>query len=457
VSPRFQLASRDGSRVLFTDTQRLSKDSGVVPNQADLYECVIVETAGKLGCKLADLTPSPGGGEAADVQGGVIGASEDGSWVYFVANGVLGDGAERGAVHGDCKVSSAKGEGTCNLYAWHDGTTHLVAVVAGEDYPDWTGEEGNLGQLTARVSPNGRWLAFMSQRSLTGYDNHDAFSGKPDEEVYLYHAEGPGSGSLACASCNPSGGRPVGVEYKKLDDKLVGGDRVWSKETWIAANVPGWTPSRGQALYQSRYLSDEGRLFFNSRDALVPQDVNNNQDVYQYEPAGVGDCTGSSASFSQAAGGCASLISSGRAAGESAFLDASESGGDVFFLSGERLVSRDVDTALDVYDAHVCTVGAPCLSEPSLPPPCATAEACRSAPTPQPGIFGSPSSATFSGQGNLTPPAPAVVKPKTAAQIRAEKLTRALRACLKKHDRRKRAACQRRAHRRYGPAKRARK
>jgi hypothetical protein len=28
----------------------------------------------------------------------------------------------------------------------------------------------------------------MSQRELTGYDTHDAISGQPDEEVYLYHA-----------------------------------------------------------------------------------------------------------------------------------------------------------------------------------------------------------------------------------------------------------------------------
>ena len=34
----------------------------------------------------------------------------------------------------------------------------------------------------------GEWLAFMSERSLTGYDNRDAASGEPDEEVYLYDA-----------------------------------------------------------------------------------------------------------------------------------------------------------------------------------------------------------------------------------------------------------------------------
>lgn len=30
------------------------------------------------------------------------------------------------------------------------------------------------------------WLAFMSERPLTGYDNRDVVSGRPDEEVYVY-------------------------------------------------------------------------------------------------------------------------------------------------------------------------------------------------------------------------------------------------------------------------------
>ena len=63
--------------------------------------------------------------------------------------------------------------------------------------------------VSSRVSPDGRYLAFMSERSLTGYDNRDAVSGQPDEEeVYLYDAS---TGHLACASCNPTGARPVGI------------------------------------------------------------------------------------------------------------------------------------------------------------------------------------------------------------------------------------------------------
>ena len=34
----------------------------------------------------------------------------------------------------------------------------------------------------------------------------------------------------------------------------------------------------------SRALFDSGRLFFDSADALVPQDTNGNTDVYEFEP-----------------------------------------------------------------------------------------------------------------------------------------------------------------------------
>ena len=38
------------------------------------------------------------------------------------------------------------------------------------------------------MSPNGRWLAFMSEEPLTGYDNRDEITDKRDYEVFLYHA-----------------------------------------------------------------------------------------------------------------------------------------------------------------------------------------------------------------------------------------------------------------------------
>ena len=92
-----------------------------------------------------------------------------------------------------------------------------------------TGARMELFAPTARVSPDGQWLAFMSELPLTGYDNHDAVSGKPDEEVYLLRRAG---WALVCASCDPTGARPHGERYGNddgggLENGLVGGAGVW--------------------------------------------------------------------------------------------------------------------------------------------------------------------------------------------------------------------------------------
>ena len=65
---------------------------------------------------------------------------------------------------------------------------------------------------------------------------------------------------------------------------------------WLAGSIPGWDNLRERpATYQPRYLSDSGRLFFDSPDALVPRDTNGLEDVYEYEPEGVGGCTSTTA------------------------------------------------------------------------------------------------------------------------------------------------------------------
>lgn len=450
ATPHYQYASRDGSRIFFTDEQKLTEGSGASLGQPDLYACDVVTLGTEIRCELSDLTP-PSSGEAAGVQGDLLGGSNDGSVVYFVANGKLAVGA----IAGNCTATNPVPDARCNLYARHEGATRLVAIVSNEDYPDWAaGQPDDLMSQTSRVSSSGRWLAFMSDQRLTGYNNEDVTSTRAhprsDEEVFLYDFSGDaGAGQLICASCDPSGARPVGVEYGTLH--LVAGVEVWNPDRWIAASIPGWSPSGiSLSLYQPRYLSDSGRLFFNSSDELVPQDANGNLDVYEFEPAGTGSCTSASSTFVASSGGCVSLISSGAAAGESAFIDASENGNDVFFVTSGQLVPEDVDTARDLYDAHVCSGEAPCARSTSVPPPCTTADSCRSAPTPQPSLFAPPASATFSGAGNVAP----AVSPKpgkTSAQIAAEKLKRALKACRRPGSRKHRRSCERRAQRQFGP------
>jgi hypothetical protein len=363
--------------------------------------------------KLTDLTAdhSPADENGALVQG-VIGDSEDGTSLYFVAQGVLAAGATGG---------------DDNLYLMHhDGnawTTSFIAALGAGDSPDWAVEP--ISQ-TARVSPNGRFVAFMSRESLTGYDNTDAISNQPDAEVYLYDAS---TRRLTCTSCNPTGARPAGeddAEGLPMDPVVA-----W-REAWLAAAVPGWTPtSVNTGDYQSRYLSDEGRLFFDSAEALVPQDVNGREDVYEYEPDGIGSCT--------LADGCVYLISGGTSSSDSVFLDASVGGGDVFFHTQAQLVTQDTDHAFDIYDAHVCSTAVPCFAAPPVAPPaCTNVDECKPAPTPQPMLFGAPASATFVGLGNpVQPTAKLAGSSRSKPKIKASKRPRAK---TKKRNAKKRKA-----------------
>jgi DNA-binding beta-propeller fold protein YncE len=499
----FQTASTDGSKVFFTDEERLTADSDAQSGRPDLYVAELQIVGGHLSIKrLKDLTP--GTTENADILmyqeegGGVIGASENGSYVYFVANGALAPGATRGHCISGVEASGngvqrALGT-TCNLYVRHynEATeewepTKLVAILSSEDTPDWgSGVEGDFNYVTSRVSPNGEYLAFMSERSLTGYDNEDVSSKAPgerlDEEVYLYNAT---SGLLVCASCNPTGARPVGV----FDSGGThGGDgegiglvvdrpEIWSavseRETfktstdhWLAGSIPGWTNGgKYYTPYQSRYLSNKGRLFFNSADPLLPagsvaeekrtrpetvegqtQEVGV-ENVYEYEPDGVGGCQ---------SGGCIGLISSGKSEHESAFLDASETGDDVFFLTTARLSPLDTDGNFDIYDARAC--GDECPATPAPPAKACEGEECQGTPGAYAGATSMASgTSVFSGPGNVVLPKQGVLAEKQVivpvkSLTRAQKLANALRTCRREHKKSKRLACEKQAKKKYGPS-----
>ena len=134
----FQTASSDGSRVFFTDANKLTADSTASENEIlkdrDLYELDLTTKT------LTDLTVDHNSGESADVLGVILGASEDGSYVYFVANGVLASGAQRG----NCPEGSeaAVSGAACSLYVAHfNGAAWeapvFIARLASEGFPDW--------------------------------------------------------------------------------------------------------------------------------------------------------------------------------------------------------------------------------------------------------------------------------------------------------------------------------
>ncbi len=345
----FLTASADGSSVLLSNGQ-----IDTLNNATGAYE------AG------SDLSQGKGGFQ------GIAGQSDDLSHVYFVDTAVLA-GAEENS--GGAKAQPAQN----NLYAWHQGTTSFIATL---QVPDGRAPYGGVDgegdwadsptRRTAQASPNGGWLAFLSRAPLTGQDSTgpckaSSGTGKfvegPCPEAFLYQ---DATGDLRCASCSPSGSQPLGPSFLP-----------------IISNLP-------DSGLQPRYLTDSGRLFFDSRDSLVPGDSNGAvEDLYEFEPAGVGSCARK--------GGCVSLISAGDGSEDSNFLAMDENGENVFFTTRDRLLGADTDTLFDLYDARVAG-GFP---EPAKAPEC-VGEACQPQPPP---LAESPPAAPASG-GNIKPPPP---------------------------------------------------
>jgi hypothetical protein len=368
---RYLSASTDGSRVLLND--------GCL-YEVDAEECV-------------DLTQGEGGFV------GLVGQTDSLSHVYFVDQKALTGPNAAG------KVPNEGGHEEDNLYTWDEGTMAFIATLSPNDGSggggDWDTSEV---RRSAQASPNGNWLAFMSRERLTGVDSDGACGFNPDtekfdieipcSEVFLYDAA---SGSLTCASCNPVGAAPLG---------------------------PTWLPISRQAedfIKPSRFLTDQGRLFFNTMDSLSSLDSNRGvADVYEYEPAGVGSCA--------AAVSCVKLISSGRGSGDSQFATADLSGKNAFFTTRDRLVRADGDGAIDLYDARE---GGGIAAQNEAPPVECQGEACQpqaTAPNDP-----TPASSSFEGPGNLAPEGKKSTCPKgmVAVKIKGKK------QCKKKHKKKK--------------------
>ncbi|HEX5307872.1 MAG TPA: hypothetical protein VFW38_02200 [Solirubrobacteraceae bacterium] len=217
---------------------------------------------------------------------------------------------------------------------WHEGVTTTIMTT-----------NVTLGEVT----PDGHSVVFSDEPI-------ERIATSPSQDpVRVYDAS---TNVLYCASCT------------------AGGTKGSLPET-----------NRGN-VYQPRWMSSDGsRVFFATSEALVPSDTNGLYDVYEWERPGAGSCPAGEGE------GCVYILSEGTGSQDSYFVDASESGDDVFIVSRSKLGGADEDELMDLYD--VTTHG---LTQPA--PLTCTGSGCQGVPLSAP-IFATPASVTFEGVGNF--------------------------------------------------------
>jgi len=283
---------------------------------------------------------------------GTLGVSNDGAYAYYAAR----NGG--------------------SIYEWHEGkSTQVLQANSSLAVENWSGAcacnglGAGEGEKTARVSVSGQALLFTSGAPLTDYDNNK------ENELYIYNAP---TEKLTCVSCNPSG-VPA------------------SAPAYLVQAPPSPASPGAPQVFLTRNLSEDGdRVFFQTEEALVPEDINNHMDVYEWEREGAGSCTEGSGNGS---GGCLYLLSAGTSStAESYFGNADAEGNNVFLFTRQSLVGQDQDYNSDLYDARV--EGGIVSQSRSSAAPCTSEEMCRGV-LPSAPLFGTPASVSFSGTGNL--------------------------------------------------------
>jgi hypothetical protein len=360
-------ASVDGSRVFFTTSEQLTNAPGGTAAKLYMYD-VNAPADHHLTLISADQEPA----DPPGVVDGVMGTSADGHYVYFIAVGQLVPGQPT-------NVNRV-------IYEWHDGELFSIGRLSNtsDEGSDLYPSEWTLGGFSARVTPDGQHLLFSSSSGLglLGYQQNS------HAELYLYNAD---AHELQCISCNPDGTPP-------------------STDAGVAVRAGGGATNTTSHL--GHPLTDDGRrVFFHTGEALVPEDVNGRQDLYEFDVATA----------------TPHLLSSGKALSDSSFMDASANGSDVFFLTREQLAGWDIDQNYDLYDARV-NGGLPDPSPAS--PPC-SGDSCRGL-LPGVPVAAAPGSRTVHGSGNLKPATHAKHKPRRCRRGFVRKRVRGKVRCVKK-------------------------
>ena len=292
--------SADGSRVFFTTRQQLVNDDTDTGSESnsfagnDLYACDLpagapAPTGAANAC--ATLTRVSGvAAEDARVES-VVAVSDDGSRVYFVADGVLAGNLGVGEV--------VARPGVPNLYVWdRDGTSPAgtVRFVAGG--LDTNGNGLMTNDLTrAQLTPDGRYLLFQTANQMVRFGPGADSDGQVD--VYRYDAV---TKAMVRVSVPVSGS----------------GGNAGFDATMVFSGASSMT-------------ADGSTVIFDTAEALSVADTDGVTDVYSWSDDGG-----------------VSLISAGGAVS----VGITPSGRDIFFSTRVPVLGADRDGLKDIYDAR---------------------------------------------------------------------------------------------------------
>ncbi|MFA4929232.1 MAG: hypothetical protein WC558_11995, partial [Patulibacter sp.] len=325
----WRAATPSGSDVFFVSTE-LKTDDATIANALYRYQ---LPTAAQPDGVLTNLTPRAYGGATALEQSGPPAVSSDGSVVVF---------ASTTALTPDAPVDSS-----AKLYRYSGDQLRFVGV-GGPD--QWNAPK--LLEGTVALSADGSKLAFTTSVPQPGAPDHAGVA-----QVYV--ADTSGDAAPVCASCGTG------------------------SQTTGPASIGGALSRVGEAGTFSRNpVTDDGRIFFNTTSALVREDTNGRNDVYE-----------------RRADGSVALITPGRAAADAEFVGASADGRSVAFTSAESLTWDDVDNGDP--DLYVARTGGG-FAEPAAPQGC-DGDVCQGEPAPRM-LLDRAASAFVVGPGNLVPP-----------------------------------------------------
>jgi hypothetical protein len=429
----FAGASEDGSKVFFTTTASLVPGAG--GGTEELYMagigCPLSEGEGCPVAKrevtsLVQVSHDMHPGEDAEVQG-VVRVAPDGARIYYVARGVLVEGAN---ADGQAPVAGAD-----NLYVYNSvtGNTSFVAELCSGAEASGPGGSLQDGAVSDRNCPlegefdaglwenkeslaeaqtagqSGEFLVFSSYGRLVRNDTDNA------TDVYRYDAE---TDVLERVSIGEAG---YDANGNRDDVSAVGGAPSVDANARIAPTDSGMARVQEQDELGSRAVSEDGsRIVFTSAEPLSPAATNGLANVYEWhkEPG-----------WSE---GRVSLISMGSSEEAVEHVVISGTGNDIFFLTSQGLVPQDTDGAPDLYDARLGG-GFPVVA---AQPQACSGDACQG-PLTNPAPLLVPGSVSQAPGENLPAFAPAPVagakakrkaKPRVKKRARKRKVRRALHA-----------------------------